>query len=111
MKETSSNYLEGNAEVTKSNGNISVRVAAPKYENRQTDKLLWITTGDILEWLRAKGYKVIEVEQEGFLRNKKENQDVTWIFSSRKKQIKPIKVLKKEVDNDNVKESNKTKKV
>ena len=111
MKETSNNYLEENAEITKSNGNVSVRVTALKYENKHTDKLLWITTNDVLEWLQTKGHKTIGVEQEGFLRNKKENQDVTWIFNSKKKQAKTTKTLKKETDSDNVKESDKTKKV
>ena len=111
MKETSNNYLEENAKITKNNGNISVRVVASKYENRHTDKLVWISTEDVLQWLRGKGHNIVEAQQEGFLRNKKENQDVTWIFNSKKKQAKTTKTLKKETDSDSVKESDKTKKV
>jgi hypothetical protein len=111
MKETSNNYLEENAKVTKNNGTVSVRVVASKYENKHTDKLVWISTQDVEEWLRAKGHKIADVQESGFLRNKKENQDVTWVFNSKKKQAKVTKTLKKETDNDNVRESNKTKKV
>jgi len=117
MKEISSNYLEERAEISKSNGSISVRVQAAKYEDRRVDRLLWISTQDVLEWLQAKGHKVLGVEQEGFLRNKKEPQDITWIFNSKKDHSpkkdhsNDTKQLKRATDNDNVKVSNKTKQV
>jgi len=115
MKETSYNYLNTCAEFDKSGATLTVRVRADHYQNKNTDKLLWVTTQDVVEWLLNNGHKVKTVEQEGVLRNRYSNQDVTWIFSTKgkadPKETNTIKELKTKPNDGKVKASNKTKEV
>lgn len=115
MKETSYNYLNTNAEFNKNGCTLTVRVCADHYQNRNTDKLVWITTKDVVGWLLGKGHKVKTVEQEGFLRNRYSSKEVTWVFSTKNKadpkKTNTIKELKTQSNDDKVKASNKTKKV
>ena len=105
MKQESSEYLKNNAQLNKSNGTIEVRVIAPVYKNRNTDTLVWISTQDVISWLAESGHKIKAVVQEGRVRNKYSDQDVTWVFSTKNKSLKKSNNSVKVKRLDNTKKS------